>query len=107
MKRRVLVSEPNAEVRRFLELTVQRLGYELVEDSPAGPPPYVDAVVLEPASRESRTLLHRFGDDVPPVVCLSIYPREAGLAPPESVAYLVKPSSPAALDDALRGVFRC
>ena len=105
MKRRVLVSEPNAEVRRFLELTVERLGYELVQDEPTGPPPAVDAVLLEPASPASRTLLHRFGDDVPPVVCLSVYPREAGLAPPESVAYLVKPSSTAALGNALRGVF--
>jgi hypothetical protein len=38
-------------------------------------------------------------------VCLRVYPREAGLAPPESVAYLVKPSSTAALGDALRTVF--
>ena len=105
MRRRILVSEPNAEVRRFLELTIERLGYELVPDSPTGPPPRVDAVVLEPASPASRSLLCRFGDGVPPVVCLSIYPREAGLAPPESVAYLVKPSSTAALGDALRSVF--
>jgi len=102
---RVLISEPNAEVRRLLELTVERLGYELVKAPAAGPPPSVDAVVLEPASPASRSLLHRFGADVPPVVCLSVYPREAGLAPPESVAYLVKPSSSAALGSALRGVF--
>ena len=61
-------------------------------------------MLLEPASPESHSLLHRFGDEVPPVVCLSVYPREAGLAPPESVAYLVKPSSTAALGDALRSV---
>jgi hypothetical protein len=101
----VLISEPNAEVRRLLELTVERLGYELVKAPPAGPPPAADAVLLEPAAPESRTLLHRFGDEVPPVVCLSAYPPEAGLAPPESVAYLVKPSSTAAVGDALRGVF--
>ena len=105
MKPRVLISEPNAEVRRLLELTVERLGYELVKAPPAGPPPAADAVLLEPAFPESHTLLHRFGDEVPPVVCLSVYPREAGLAPPESVAYLVKPSSTAALGDALRNVF--
>jgi hypothetical protein len=105
VKRRVIVSEPNAEVRRFLELTVERLGYELVKAPAVGPPPQADAVLLEPASPESHSLLHRFGDDVPPVVCLSVYPREAGLAPPESVTYLVKPSSTAALGDALRSVF--
>jgi hypothetical protein len=105
VKPRVLVSEPNAEVRRFLELTVERLGYELVKAPAGGPPPAVDAVLLEPACPESHSLLHRFGDDVPPVVCLSVYPREAGFAPPESVVYLVKPSSTAALGDALRSVF--
>jgi hypothetical protein len=89
VKRRVIVSEPNAEVRRFLELTVERLGYELVSAPPSGPPPQADAVLLEPACPESHGLLHRFGDEVPLVVCLSVYPREAGLAPPESVAYLV------------------
>ena len=105
MKPRVLISEPNAEVRRLLELTIERLGYEPVHAAPAGPPPAVDAVVLEPASADSHSLLHRFGDDVPPVICLSVYPREAGLAPPESVAYLVKPSSTTALGVALRDVF--
>ena len=104
MKRRVLIAEPNAEVRRFLELTVERLGYIAVAAPSAGPPPAVDAVLLEPAAPETRSLLHRFGDDVPPVVCLSVYPREAGLAPPESVAYLVKPSSTAALGHALRTI---
>lgn len=105
MRPRVLIAEPNAEVRRFLELTVERLGYVPVGAPSAGPVPPVDAVLLEPASPGSRSLLHRFVDDVPPVVCLSVYPREAGLEPPGSVAYLVKPSSAAALGNALRSVF--
>jgi CheY-like chemotaxis protein len=105
VKPRVLISEPNAEVRRLLELTVERLGYEPVKAPSAGPPPAADAVLLEPAFPDSHSLLHRFGEDVPPVVCLSVYPREAGLAPPQSVAYLVKPSSTAAVGDALRNVF--
>ena len=105
MKPRVLISEPNAEVRRLLELTIARLGYEPVQAPHAGRPPAVDAVVLEPGSADSHSLLHRFGDDVPPVICLSVYPREAGLAPPESVAYLVKPSSTAEIGVALRALF--
>ena len=104
MKRRVLVSEPNAEVRRFLELTMRAARLRAGPGRAHRPSADVDAVLLEPAWPASRTILHRFGDDVPPVVCLSVYPREAGLAPPESVAYLVKPSSSAALGDALRGV---
>ena len=105
MKPRVLIAEPNAEVRRFLELTLERLGYVPVQAPNVGPVPPVDAVLLEPASLRGRSLLHRFGGDVPPFVCLSVYPREAGLEPPESVAYLVKPSSTAALGNALRSVF--
>ena len=38
----------------------------------------VDAMLLEPACAIGRSVLRRFGDDAPPVICLSIYPREAG-----------------------------
>jgi hypothetical protein len=50
-------------------------------------------------------VLRRFGGDAPPVICLSIYPREEGFEPSATVAYLVKPASTAAIGDALRGVF--
>ncbi|MGD0713944.1 MAG: hypothetical protein ABSB24_07125 [Gaiellaceae bacterium] len=103
MTPRILIVEPHEDVRKLLELSMLRLGYEPVMpvDSGFGD---VDAVVLEPSWSYGRTLLRQLGDDVPPVVCLSVYPREAGLAPPESVAYLVKPVSLAKLGDALRSV---
>jgi hypothetical protein len=41
---------------------------------------------------------------VPPVVCLSVHPREAGFAPPETVEYLMKPIKKARLAAALTGV---
>jgi len=99
VSRRVLIAEPDAYVRELLEATVERLGYEVVDDDGA-----VDAVLLEPASAAGHSALERFGDAAPPVVCLSIYPREDGLEPSSSVAYLVKPASTAAIAEALRVV---
>jgi hypothetical protein len=39
------------------------------------------------------------------MICLSIYPREEGLEPSSSVAYLMKPASTTEISDALRTVF--
>ena len=103
--RRILVSDPDSDVRTLLEQTLSRLGYETVRETPGEPPPLVDALVLEPACAEGQSLLRRFGEDTPPVICLSIYPREAGLEPPGSHAYLVKPSSRAQLAHALDSLF--
>jgi hypothetical protein len=102
---RVLIAEPNADVRSLLELTVSRLGYEAVPAEEEHLHEDIDAVILEPGCVVGRSLVRRFGDDAPPVICLSIYPREQGLEPDASVAYLVKPSSTAAIGDALRAVF--
>lgn len=99
MSRRVLIAEPDADVRELLETTVERLGYEVAENDGE-----IDAVLLEPACAAGRRAVESLGDDAPPVVCLSIYPRERGLEPATSVAYLEKPSSTAAIADALRVV---
>ena len=104
MSRRVLIAEPNADVRALLELTVHRLGYEPVLPHEAGRGD-VDAILLEPACAVGRSVLRRFGSETPPVVCLSVYPREEGLEPSASVAYLVKPASSAAIGTALGRVF--
>lgn len=103
--RRILVSDPDSDVRRLIEQTLARLGYEAVRAAPGELPPAVDAVVLEPAGAEGQSLLRRFGKEAPPVICLSIYPREAGLEPPGSRAYLMKPSSRAQLAQALGTLF--
>ena len=102
MMRRVLIAEPDEDVRKLLELTVRRLGYEAVAADECGD---VDAVLVEPACAMGRSVLRRFGADAPPVVCLSIYPREEALEPATSVAYLVKPASSAEIAAALRAVF--
>ena len=102
MRRRVLIAESDDDVRDLLELTVRRLGYEAVAGDDRAE---VDAMLVEPASAVGRAVLRRFGADSPPVICLSIYPREEGLEPPASVAYLVKPASSDEIADALRTVF--
>jgi CheY-like chemotaxis protein len=102
MSPRVLVAECDPGIRELLEMTVRRLGYVAVdatEDSD------VDAVLLEPACASGRSVLERFGDNAPPVVCLSIYPREHGLEPATSIAYLTKPATAAEIADALGLIF--
>jgi hypothetical protein len=106
MRHRVLILEPHDDVRMLLELSMERLGYEPVAPADGGPGK-IDAVVLEPSWTLGRKILKRLGDAIPPVVCLSIFPREAGFAPPESVAYLTKPSSLQELGDALRTACAC
>jgi hypothetical protein len=98
---RILIAEPNDDVRSLLELTVSRLGYEPLtawhED--------VEAIILEPGYPVGRSIVRELGVGSPPVICLSIYPREQGLEPSASVAYLVKPASTQDIADALRSVF--
>ncbi len=99
---RVLIAECDTDIRELLEMTVQRLGYVPVD---VGDDCDVDAVLLEPACESGRAVLERFGDEAPPIVCLSIYPREHGLEPETSVAYLMKPASSTQIARALAGVF--
>jgi DNA-binding response OmpR family regulator len=99
MTPRVLIAESDDDVRELLELTVSRLGYEAV-----GPDESTDvhAMLVEPASAVGRSVLRRFGANSPPVICLSIYPREQALEHAASVAYLVKPASSTQIAAALR-----
>jgi DNA-binding response OmpR family regulator len=100
--RRVLIAESDEDVRNLLELTVRRLGYEVVA---ADESINVDAILVEPASAVGRSVLRRFEADSPPVICLSIYPREKALEPAASIAYLVKPVSSTRIASVLRTVF--
>ena len=106
MRHRVLILEPHDDVRMLLELSMERLGYEPVAPTDSGADE-VDAVVLEPSWSDGHKILGRLAGHIPPVICLSIYPRESGLAPLESVAYLTKPSSLQELSDALRTACSC
>ena len=50
---RVLIAEPNDDVRALLELTVRRLGYEAVRPQDRTSRGDVDAMLLEPATRSA------------------------------------------------------
>ena len=101
MTPRVLISEPNDDVRALLELIVRRLGYHAVAAADGAAPVDVDAMLLEPGCEVGQATLDSYGGDAPPVVCLSVYPREDGLEPAASVAYLLKPASTASIAEAL------
>lgn len=58
-------------------------------------------MLLEPACEVGQATLGSYGAAAPPVVCLSVYPREEGLEPAASVAYLLKPASTASIAAAL------
>jgi hypothetical protein len=90
----VLIAESDPDVRLLLALAVARVGHQPVMDGEA------DAVVLEPACPVARAKLACVRDTTP-VVCVSIYPRENGFEPPETVHYLEKPVSTARLGAAL------
>lgn len=98
MKKRILVCEPDRDVRALLELSVAKLGYEVAGALEGD----VDLVLLEPNCAVSRSQLRRFRNGVPPIVCISTHPPEAQLAPPETVAYVMKPVRRERLGAALR-----
>jgi CheY-like chemotaxis protein len=102
MSPRILIAECDTDIRALLQMTVRRLGYVAVDVSDESA---VDAVLLEPACKTGRSVLERFGDAAPPIVCLSIYPREHGLEPATSVAYLTKPATSAQIAKALGRIF--
>jgi hypothetical protein len=98
---RVLIVEPHADIRILLQLSIRRLGFEPVAPDDSTAPDGIDAILLEPSWHEGQALVRALGEGALPVVCLSIYPREAGLAPPGTCAYLTKPASLRQLYDAL------
>jgi CheY-like chemotaxis protein len=101
MKRRILIVDPDPDVKALLELTVTKLGHETATHGDGR----VDAVLMEPGYPVAHSLLRRFAHAMPPVVCLSIHPPESGLAPPNTVAYLMKPARSARLGSALALAF--
>lgn len=103
---RILIAEPDRDVRALLVLTVRSLGYEPVVYEDGSRINGAVAVVMEPASAGARELLDARREQRPdlPVICLSIYPVDFGLAPSDVSAYLTKPFSARSLAAALRAI---
>ena len=104
---RVLICEPDPEVRELLSRVVVRLGHEPVLDDAELAP--VDAILLEPSHAPSveRAQAFRAVNGYTPVICASIDLPDAGSRRLGSTAYLVKPFAlpdlEAALTRALNG----
>jgi CheY-like chemotaxis protein len=105
--KRILVLEPDREVRTLYQRAIQRLGHSSVVPGDDGVVDLagVDAVIVEPGSPHELAIVHTAHERKPalPVVCASIYPANSfGLNP---VAFLEKPFRLAALERALELAF--
>jgi hypothetical protein len=101
---RVLICEPDPEVRELLSRVVARLGHQpLLDESDLAP---VDAIVLEPSHAPSveRAQAFRAVEGTTPIVCASIDLPGAGSRRLDPVAYLVKPFALPDLEAALKHV---
>jgi CheY-like chemotaxis protein len=105
---RVLVCEPQAEVRALLGHVVERLGHEPVFPSQLRGETVttwdVDVVLVEPADPDARAAaLALLGDKRGgiPVVCVSLDPDAGHAGELRPAAYLVKPFGLAELERAL------
>lgn len=94
--RRVLIVEPDEDVRELLVERCRRLGLEPVSVGldEQGRLPDVELIVAEPASQEAQEVLaaHREQQSKTPIVFVSIYPPASGVLKSQAVAYLVLPS---------------
>jgi hypothetical protein len=104
---RILICEPDAEVRALLGHVVERLGHEPVHSTGRRGDVLldgdVDVLILEPADPASLTAAEslRVQDERLPIVCASIYPDSKGAERLRPLAYLVKPFGLSDLERAL------
>jgi len=102
---RVLIVEPDREVRTLIEQTVQRLGHEaILHDAARGAPTAeVDVLLVEPAAPRERAFAHALRQLVPElatVIC-SVRGKDAELESLRPVRHVVKPFSRSELEQAL------
>jgi CheY-like chemotaxis protein len=105
---RVLILEPDPEVRELISRVVSRLGHEPLAPArlPARVPSGVDAVFLEPAWAPALELAGRLRERNPklPVVFESIDPASPGLPSLTPVRHLLKPFGLRVLEQAIEAV---
>ena len=94
---RVLVHEPDRELRELFGRMLESLGFTPVTGGDAV------AALVEPGDLAGRLLLHTLRLSRPelPVVCVSVYPLDDEVAALAPAAYLTKPVSTADLGGAL------
>jgi CheY-like chemotaxis protein len=99
---RVLVLEPDPDVRTLLERLLRHLGHEPIADGVR--PESIDLILLEPTSPEALVAARAVRASNPGVgvVCASIYPRERVPEDFRFAPHLVKPVPLNEFDRALK-----
>jgi len=99
---RILIVEPNEDVRAPLELLVKGLGLEPVSFSGVSDQLDVaDAAIVEPGLGEGLTVAKALRARGVPLVFASIFPADAETRAMQPAAYLVKPFPRHAMENAL------
>jgi CheY-like chemotaxis protein len=105
---RILILEPQPEVRELWSRVAERLGHETVAEVPPSPGAApVDLIVLEPDGRRELAIARALHQQFPeiPLVCASTVPPTPELRRELSPrVYLTKPFPLAALERALADV---
>jgi CheY-like chemotaxis protein len=98
---RILILEPQPEIRELVERVAERLGLESVTDDVDGVD--LDAVVLEPESGQALERATRLRSSSPdlPMICTSIAPPNAATRALCPHAHLIKPYTLRDLSQAL------
>lgn len=102
---RILVLEPEPEIRELVERVAGRLGHEAVtEESLDGQ--RIDAIVVEPEGGRGLELARQLRTSAPdvPVICTSIAPPTPATRALEPRAHLIKPYALRDLSEALSSV---
>ena len=96
---RILVHEPDPDLRALFAHVLSRLGHEVVLTGDGG----VDAALVEPGDAEGRAVLRSLRTAIPPVpvVCVSVYSADEEVGALGPSAYLTKPVTSLALGSAL------
>jgi CheY-like chemotaxis protein len=99
---RVLILEPQSEIRQLVGRVAGRLGHEALTEPPA-PLHGIDAIVLEPESLRGLTVAQELRERSPelPIICASIAAPSAKTRALGPVAYLLKPFTLQDLERAL------
>jgi CheY-like chemotaxis protein len=98
--KKVLILEPDAELRDLFAHIIGRLGHEAVGASNGT---RLDLVLLEPVSDEDLAVARALRREQPelPVICASTISADGRVAELSPVSYLLKPFSPAELSRAI------
>jgi CheY-like chemotaxis protein len=97
---RILLLDPDPDLRELLVLVLRKLGHEALFDAAAA----ADGLIVDPAAPDALTAARALRAARPslPIICVSVWPATAEASRLEPVAYLARPFTTLALAEALR-----